>query len=103
VRTEETSGRKHSMETWLAMAIPDPAFFLVGVDDGETPAYHEEFGEATAILARDGFLGTALALVGTEQIVLYLEYKAEGRLVRVQRCTICMGSSRRGWGQTTAT
>jgi hypothetical protein len=36
VRTEETSGRKHSMEAWLAMAIPDPAFFLVGVDDGET-------------------------------------------------------------------
>jgi geranylgeranyl diphosphate synthase, type II len=33
----------------------------------EKPACHEEFGEATAILAGDGFLGTSLALVTTEQ------------------------------------
>ncbi len=33
---------------------------------GQSPC-HEQFGEATAILAGDGFLGTSLALVTTEQ------------------------------------
>lgn len=43
-----------------------PALNGCGRRDGRSPC-HEQFGEATAILAGDGFLGTSLALVTTQQ------------------------------------